>query len=386
MGYAARHWLVLALLFALAGPAGAQDKVRETASCGAPAAIGDGWALQTSVEAGFDPKSLCEIDAIIGRSPEANVHAVNVVRHGKLVLELYYRGQDMRWGSPLGVVPLAPDVKHDLRSISKSVTSMLVGIAAGDGRFPALEQPVLDTLTDYADLGTAEKRRITLHHLLTMSAGLAWDETSNAGEKEDSWWHMITARDPVRYVLEQPMTWAPGAVFTYSSGDTTVLGRALTRATGQRLDDFARTRLFDPLGISDFEWGPLHATGETAAASGLRMRPRDLAKLGQVMLKDGMWGERRVLPTGWAAESLRPRIKTAGAYRYGYQWWTGETSVEGGSVAWAAGFGWGGQRLYLVPSLDLVVVVTAGLYEPPYSRMQDRMPKQIFDQVIRSAR
>jgi CubicO group peptidase (beta-lactamase class C family) len=189
----------------------------------------------------------------------------------------------------------------------------------------------------------------------------------------------------VRFVLEHKLAWAPGAVFTYSSGDTTVLGRAMTKATGQRLDEFARTKLFSALGISDFEWAPLHTTGETAAASGLRLRPRDTAKLGQLMLKDGLWGERRVLPAGWAAQSLQGHIRTSGAYRYGYQWWLGETNVEGGEVKWAAGFGYGGQRLYIVPALDLIVVVNAGLYEPPYSRLQDQAPREILALVIRSA-
>ena len=242
---------------------------------------------------------------------------------------------------------------------------------------------MLDSFPDHADLRTPEKMGITFRHLLTMSSGLAWDESTI--DTKNSWWQLVNSRDPVRYVLEQPLASPPGAAFTYSSGATTVLARALTSSTGRTLDELARTRLFEPLGISDFEWAPLRVTGEAAAASGLRLRPRDTAKLGQLMLKDGLWGERRLLPPGWAAESMQARLKTSGAYRYGYQWWEGETNVEGGSIRWTAGFGFGGQQLYIVPTLDLVIVVNAGLYGGPYGSLQDRIPKEILAQVIRGA-
>lgn len=125
--------------------------------------------------------------------------------------------------------------------------------------------------------------------------------------------------DPVGYVLEQPVVISPGTVFNYSSGATTVLGRAVAKATGMRLDEYARARLFEPLGIADFEWASPWATGETAAAAGLRLRPRDMATLGQLMLADGLWGGRRVLSAGWVAESTKPRIDVSSQYRYGHQ-------------------------------------------------------------------
>ena len=128
-----RRLLVLLMLAVMVQPARAQDR------CGAPVAVGDGWTLATPSDVGLDAKALCGINTLVGQWPEANIHAVTVVRHGKLVLELYYRGQDVRWGPALGVVTFAPDVKHDLRSISKSVTSMVLGIAASEGHFPPLD-------------------------------------------------------------------------------------------------------------------------------------------------------------------------------------------------------------------------------------------------------
>lgn len=133
--------LLPALLGALllATPAFAQE-----ANCGKPTALGDGWAIATPEEAEIDPAALCGLDKFIAQWPQANIHSVVVARRGKLVMERYYKGEDERWGSPQGSVTFAADVKHDLRSISKSVTSLLVGIALGEGKFPRLNSPVID--------------------------------------------------------------------------------------------------------------------------------------------------------------------------------------------------------------------------------------------------
>ena len=183
--------VVLLLLISLAGPAAAQNSAQPVTSCGAPTAIGDSWILATPAEVKLDPEMLCGIDKIIGQWPEANIHGVTVVKDGKLILELYYRGEDQRYRPrTLGIVQFAPDVKHDLRSISKSVTSMLIGIALSEGTFPSLDTPVLDAFPEYVDLRTPEKMRITFRHLLTMSSGLAWDETrkppGRSGEQLDA--------------------------------------------------------------------------------------------------------------------------------------------------------------------------------------------------------
>lgn len=375
------------LLISLACPAGAQNSAPLVTNCGMPTAIGDGWTLGTPAEAKLDSEVLCGIEKLIEQWPEANIHAATVVRDGKLILELYYRGEDQRYRpGTLGIVQFAPDVKHDLRSISKSVTSMLVGIALNEGTFPPLDTPVLDAFPEYADLRTPEKMRITFRRLLAMSSGLVWDETRKPpGDPANSWTQMIRANDPVRFVLEQRVVSAPGDSFTYSSGDTTVLGRVLAKATGKRLNDYAREKLFSPLGISDFEWGELLSTGEPAAASGLRLRPRDTAKLGQLMLADGIWGDQRILPVGWVAESTKARLNGDNLTHYGYQWWIGETYVPEGTVKWVAGMGLGGQRLFIVPALGLVVVANGGLYERgPYSRLEGKVTAEILAQVIRS--
>lgn len=378
-----RPCIVLFILLAVTGSAGAQ----EAKNCGAPTAIGDGWSLATPAEVGLDVDVLCGLDRFLTQWPAANIHAVVVARHGKLVLERYYSGRDERFDSGLiGQVAFKPETKHDLRSISKSVVSLLVGIALGEGLFPPLDSPVLDALPDYADLRTPERSRITFRHLLTMTPGIAWDETYvPSGDPANSSLRMRIAVDPVRYVLEQPIVAPAGEVFVYSGGTTTLLAAVLVRTTGKRLDEYAREKLFGPLDISDFEWMQLWTTREPSAASGVRLRPRDLAKLGQLMLADGAWNGRQVLPKGWTSESMQPRIGTDGLYYFGYQWWLGRTFARGRSYTWTAGMGYGGQALYMQPDLGLVVSINSGHYSDPNSWLQRIIPPAIFNRVIMTA-
>ena len=273
-------------------------------------------------------------------------------------------------------------MKHDLRSISKSATSLLVGIALAEGKFPALDSPVFDSFPELAALRTPEKMHITFRHLLTMSSGLKWDESIPYSNPANSERRMIDSADPVRYVLEQPLAAPPGAVYNYNGGNTTLLAAVLAKTTGRRLDDYAREKLFGPLGIADFEWISMPASGEPAAASGLRLRARDSAKLGQLLLTDGLWNGKQVLPKGWAAESVTPHLNGEGLYYYGYQWWLGRTMLRGRNLIWSAGFGFGGQRLYVAPELDLVVMINAGHYGGP---LQGAIPLGIFTRLVMPA-
>jgi CubicO group peptidase (beta-lactamase class C family) len=340
----------------------AQDARQTPPYCGAPVATEDGWSIATPADAGFDPAALCQWAERRIATPRDNIHAVLVVRHGKLVFEQYFTGDDERGGRPLGQVTYDQTRLHDLRSVSKTVTALLVGIALAQQQLASLDQPIFDFLPQYADLRTPDKARITLRHLLTMSMGLDWDETRTPyTDPNNSAVRMIRAVDPYRYVLAEPVVTPPGAKYNYSSGSTELLGAILHKATGQRLDELARTVLFAPLGIVDFEW-IRNADGNAAASWGLRLRPRDMAKLGQLVLAHGLWQGRQIVPRAYLDEVTSPQIQGAGAYFYGYQMWIGRSLVHKREIDWAAGLGLGGQRVIVIPSLDLVVVMTAGLY------------------------
>jgi CubicO group peptidase (beta-lactamase class C family) len=367
--------MLLLALFALRLPASAQD----TKVCGAPVLLNDGWSIASQAAVGLDAERLCKLDAVIARWPNANVHAVVVVRNGKLAMERYFAGEDERWGEKLGRVTYGPEAKHDLRSISKSVTSLLVGIALSERKFPALDSSVFDAFPEYGDLKTPEKARITFRDLLTMSAGLAWEENLPWNDPRNNEREMMMATDPFRYTLSQPVSVPPGTVYAYSGGATSLLGETLIRSTGRPLRDYAREKLFQPIDAPDFEWLDAGVSGRLGAFGSLRMRPRDAAKLGRLLLTDGQWNGRQVIPAGWTAESIKPRINGEGLFFYGYQWWLGRSFRNGSELTWVAGVGLGGQRLYVVPSLDLVVMINAGHYR---DALQGTVPFAIFSRVV----
>jgi CubicO group peptidase (beta-lactamase class C family) len=367
--------LVIALL-GLSGPLAAQD-------CAAPAARDDGWAVAAPDTVGLDPARIC---AIADRLADANVnvHSVLVVRQGKLVFEHYRSGEDEITGRPVGTVAYAADIPHDLRSISKSVTSLLVGIALESAPDRTLDAPVLDFFPQYPELRTPEKERITVRHLLTMSAGLAWDESSRPySDPANSERILIAAPDAYRYALEQPVAQPPGTHYQYNSGGSTLLVGVIEKLSGQSFPDFAREKLFAPLGITDTVWAKL-PNGVAAAASGLRLRPRDLAKIGQLVLARGEWQGKQIVPAYWIDASITPQINGATIFFYGYQWWLGRSLIDRREIRWAAGVGWGGQRLFIVPSQDLVMVSHAGLYKAP-APVQGVMAAEILNDYVLAA-
>lgn len=373
-----RHLLALCLAL-LAVPYAAHAQAA-SAGCPAPARLDDGWTIATPKDAGFDPAKLCPLGRFISQRADADIHGVVVVRHGKLVMERYYKGSPAPETGRTGVVEFGPTVKHNLMSISKSVTSLLIGIARGEGKFPDLDAPAIDHLpATYANVAAPDNARITLRSLLAMSSGRDWNEHRPYGDPKNAATQMLRAPDPYRFVLQQPVTFKPGDMFNYSSGDTELLGLVLAHSIGQPIDDYARDKLFAPLSITDSEWWKMPNSGQPFAAGGLLLRPRDMAKLGQLLLTDGQWNGRQVIPKGWVAESTKPRIKGYG-YLYGYQWWLGHTLLNGRDLHWTAGFGYGGQRLFVQPDLDLVVAITAGEYADP--QQWGTIPLAIFWQHV----
>ena len=368
---------LVALGIAIPPVAGA-DVAQNAPDCGTPARAEDGWPIATPEAAGFEAERLCAIGPRFKAWTEANVHSVLVIRHGKLVYERYFAGTDEQSGRLLGTVNFDANTKHDLRSISKSVTALVLGIAMGKGQIKDIDQPVFQLLPEYADLRSPEKDRITLRHLLTMSQGLAWNEDLPYSNPANSEIGMDTAPDPVRYTLSRPMDTPPGEVFNYSGGSAMIISRLLRQATGQPLDALTRTTLFEPLGITDFEWRTVES-GEPAAASGLRLRPRDTAKIGQLVLDHGAWQGTQVVPADWIAAATTPQINGPLTWFYGYQFWLGRSLVHGREIDWSLGSGYGGQRLFIVPALDLVVLVHAGLYRSP---IQAAVPLMVLNRYV----
>jgi CubicO group peptidase (beta-lactamase class C family) len=359
-------------------PAGAAASV-----CAPPPKTGDGWAVAAPEAVGLDPVRLCALVPWVLGWRQSDLHAVLAARHGKLVFEEYFAGADERWGTPLGEAAHSREQLHDARSATKSVVALILGVALDRGLVKgSLDTPVFDLLPQYAALRTPETAKITLRDLLTMSTGLAWDEDIPYGDPGNSETQMDRAPDPARYALSQPVAAPPGQVYDYSGGCTALIQAILKRATGQPLDALAQNLLFAPLGIKDVDWVRYPATGEPVAASGLRLLPRDFATLGQLVLQHGFWRGKQIVPAAFVAQATAPQINGQGLYFYGYQFWLGRSFVGGREVDWSAAVGLGGQRIFVVPALDLVVVVNAGLYRSP---LQASVPLLVLNRYVLAA-
>jgi len=333
-------------------------------ACGSPASIGDGWPTATPESTGLDGPRLCTIAARLAAT-NANVHAVIVVRRGTLVFEQYFPGYDEPWGMGEGRHDFDATTKHDMRSVSKSAVSLLVGIAIDRELIKSADEPVVKFFPDYSALKSPGWDNITLRHLLTMSSGIQWDENRAWKDPQNDEPHLGSEADPYRYVLSKPIATPPDTVWNYNGGGTDLLGNVIERVSGQSLEAFAREALFVPLGISDWEWMK-YRNERIASAAGLRLRPRDAAKIGQLVLDKGARGGKQIVSAKWIEQSVTPRFQAigyfGGLFYYGQQWWMGRTLFGDKDVKWIAAQGLGGQRIFIVPELDLVMVTTSGLY------------------------
>lgn len=324
-----------------------------------PVAIGDGWEVGSPASEGFDDAALRRTLSSLFDAP-LNVHAVVIERHGRLVAETYQSGKDRSVYALFSIRrSFGPETRQDIRSIGKSVTSLLYGIALHDGAVPLPSTPVLDAYPRLADLATPSKRTIAIADQLNMASGLAWNEESPGLNDE---LRLFWRKDIPRYVLGHEPATPPGTRFNYNGGGTAILADLITRGTGQTLDAYARDRLFTPMGIRDWSW-VTDVHGRPMAFNGLRMRPRDLLKIGRLVLAGGRWNGHQLVPADWIAQSMVPAFKTdVRDFRYGHQWWAGTVQWHGQTLDWHGGLGNGGQRLYVIPRLDMAIAVTAGAY------------------------
>jgi len=322
-------------------------------------------------DAGFAADLEGRLDNAIADRRIWGQHGLLVLRGGQTVLERYFEGEDeARDRGAIGHVAFKPDTIHDLRSCSKSIVALLYGIALNQGKVPPPEAPLFSAFPEYADLSSKEGRdRLTVQHVLTMTMGTDWDESSLPyTDPRNSEIAMDNAPDPYRYILERRVVDTPGVYWSYCGGATALLARLIAKGSGKTLNRFARENLFDPLGLGPTEWatGP---DGEPFAASGARMSLRDLARIGVMMLNYGRARDRALVPSEWVNRCVTAVVSTDEVRRYGYQWFLMDISF-GKPRGWAPGRlermwwaqGEGGQRLFIIPALELVVAITAGNY------------------------
>lgn len=301
-----------------------------------PDEMGDGWEVGSLEDAGFDPRAMNTLVAkIIGREFDY-IHSLLIVRHGKLALEEYFYGYDRETLHPLGFC-------------TQSVASLLVGIAIDRGEIESVDQEIYSFFPDYERFKTRGWEGVKLGHILTMSAGLDWPEDWGG------WFYV--SRDYFEEVLKRPVVKEPGLEFDFAPPNATLLAGVIRYATGEHADEYAERHLFRPLGIDEYDWDGGRHGGYPRTDSMLKLRPRDMAKIGALVLNGGEWNGRRVVSKAWIEESTHPYVRHEGE-GHGYLWWTTDPAVEGHYPPAVFSRGGGDQFIVVVPELDMIVVTT----------------------------
>ena len=297
------------------------------------------WRSTTPEAQGINSAKLAEM-LLTMRQQHINIHSLLVIRNGEMVADAYF-------------YPYDGQTVHDVASVTKSVMTTLVGIAADQGKL-GLDDPVVSFFPDRTIANRdALKERITVRHLVSMSSGL--DCTKEGGEPTLA--EMHTTPDWVQFTLDRPVVWEPGTHFVYCSPGMHLLSAILQQATGMNTLDFARQYLFEPLGIRDVIW-PVDPQGYNTGSGDLKLHPHDMAKLGYLWLNQGVWEGKQIVSRQWVVDSIKPMMDTREGNYYGYGWWV-ETAETGGLPSFRAD-GRGGQYVVVVPVLNLIVVTTGG--------------------------
>ena len=350
-----------------------------------PEQTNDGWQTASLDDVGLNEKILSELIEGIHRNEYRNVHSILIVKDGRLVFEEYFSGYTFDYfgdqfrgeHTEFGI-----DTIHNLASVTKAITSALVGIAIEHGFMQDVDEKVFGFFPEYSSLSDQQKDEITLEHLLTMTSGLEWNELAlSIKDTRNDQIQLFIVPDPIEYILAKPVVHEPGTRWYYSGGDVNLLGEVIREATGLRMDDFAEKYLFAPLGITEYEWDFINPEVIHASAN-LKLRPRDMAKFGYLYLNDGTWQGKRIISEEWIEESTHGYISIAKvsylpegwADSYGYQWFLKTYYSNSTPIDSFFRQGWGGQRISVFPSLDMVVVLTGGNYatEEPVEEIINR--------------
>ena len=293
------------------------------------------WEVAQPEEHGMNPASL-DAARTYAFADGMNTQGVVVVHDGVIVAEWYADGADEEsWATG--------------HSVAKSFTSALVGIAIEDGLIPGVEEPMVTYFPEWAG---SQRETITLRDVLQMSSGLDWVEDNPAAPTEtDSAQLVLGEQDQLTYASSPPAASEPGSVWSYSSGDTMLLSGVIEQATGMPADEYARQEIFDPLGMERAEWGR-DTHGPTLTWCCIDATSREFARFGLLYERQGTWGDEQIMPKAWVAESLEPAPQSANSY--GYQWWLVRADELPDDTFKASGLD--GQYIYVIPSLDLVVV------------------------------
>lgn len=319
------------------------------------------WPIAAVDEQDLDSEKLSQLVDLIRKGEKyPDLHSLLILRHGKVVVEEYFGGYQV-------------GMRHTLQSVSKSFTSALVGIAIHRKQFKGVEEKILDFFPHMKGIKNLDDRKkaMTLKDLLTMRSGTDYNEQ---GPDSPHFQLNRLAKGWDRFYLDRPMLRQPGTQFLYDSGGVILMSAMLKMRSGKHADGYAEEHLFRPLQIEDVFWFK-NSEGHPHTGGGLHLKPRDMAKLGQLYLQKGRWQGKQVVPKHWVKESVKMHVSFGNTPShvkgYGYLWWILEPDPRGSKKEFIyAAMGFRAQYIFVIPEHQMVVVVTGGTQ----SRLDQRKP------------
>lgn len=305
------------------------------------------WPVSSPEAQGMQSGVLARLVETVGGYKQ---ESLLITRHGNIVLDAYY-------------APYQANIAHDVRSVTKSVVSTLTAIAIRNGQLDSVDHPVMDLFADkeIPDIDD-NKKAITVQQLLDMTSGIAWQEKSFT--PDEAVIQMYRAPDRTAFVLSQPMSDAPGTKFYYNSGNPYVLSALLNRKTGQNAFEFAKKELFGPLGITSAAWGRVDAQGVIDGGAGLSLAPHDMARIGYLYLRNGIWEGKQIIPSSWVDRAREGKVAATFGFHYANLWW----SLPEVNAFMAQGRH--SQLILVLPKLDIVAVMTGILRDDQFYPMR----------------
>ncbi|MRI01687.1 serine hydrolase [Kriegella sp. EG-1] len=328
-----------------------------------PIKLNDGWKANNLLAKGIDTTHIHNLFNKV-KNKDNKLHSVLIIKNNELIIEEYFNGTNI-------------NKPHDLRSATKSIQSILMGIAIDQGYIENINDPIFKYLkrpipNKNLDL---RKSKITIKHLLTMSSGLDcndWDKSSKGQEDK-----VYKKKNWLQYTVNLPIINDPGTVSNYCSMGAILIAEIISQASGMTIIEFAKKYLFNPLEIKNLSWEHTSKGEIIPSAKRLYMTSRDMAKIGQLVLNQENWNEDQIISKKWIDEATSPKTKISGI-NYGYFWWNISFKVHENNIVSKVATGNGGQYIMIFPDLELVAVFTGGAY----NSQEDKIPFAIMQEII----
>ncbi|MEJ2504696.1 MAG: serine hydrolase [Ignavibacteriaceae bacterium] len=323
-----------------------------------PSKTNDGWISGTLKESKIDSALLCTMVESINSGQFGKVHSVLIAKNGKLVFEKYFDGFFIN------------DL-NSLQSCTKSIGSLLIGIAIDKGFIKNVDEKVLDFFPNYKDVADKKWQDVKLKHLLTMSSGINWERNVHDRIYQIS-------PDVIKTTFEQKFSHKPGEIFEYRNPQSDLISKIIINSSKKTVQDFTKEYLFNPLQIDEFSWTNFKNNDYPLMSGSLALSPRAMLKIGELVMDKGKWNDKQVVSEKWIKKSTTSKIKTDQTFDYGYLWWIGESQSKPGLKAIFA-MGISGQLIIIFPGINTVVVTTADNLnkEPEY------LLKMVDDYIIK---